>query len=248
MALVARECTPRTPIELALDLRAGYARTFGRPIGKATLSVAYAQCALETGWGEELYGFNYGNISAGAAWKNVGKDYNVRRCAERLDVKNHPEQWTNVEMCFRVHKDPTEGAADYWALLNSRRYASVLTLFACGDASGAAHQLGALGYFTAHVEDTVNARGERVYGYASNMAIIQRTFLDHMLSKLPAQAPPPVVLPGPLAVGDTQMYCLLTMAEAVELSAQQQEMFYTLVRSLDFGSPMPEPDPDPEAA
>jgi hypothetical protein len=247
MALVPRECTPRTPVEVALDLRAGYWRTFGRAPGKNTLATGYAQCALETGWGEKLYGYNYGNISAGASWKNAGKDYNVLRCAERLDIKNHPETWTNVEMRFRVHADPVDGAADYWGLLSSCHYAPVLILFASGAVAAATHQLSALGYFTAHVEDTVNARGERVPGYASNMVAIQRTFLDHILPKLPPdEMPAGPVLVDPLAVGEAQMHCLLTTEEAQELSAEQHVMFDTLIRSFDFGSPMPAPEPDPE--
>lgn len=248
MALVDRLKTPLTRAELVLALRDGYYLAFGQAPSIKTLGSAVAQNALETAWGQATWRFNFGNITAAASWKK-DHDYFVLHVAERLDKVNHPDEWTTIDLAFRAYESAKEGAKGYWALLGSKYYASVLPLFAAGDVSGAAHRLSELGYFTAHVEDTVDKRGNRVPGYASNMVAFYKIFMDEMAPNLP-----PWTEPGSLPVCEvpdesgSAMRCLLTTEEAEEVKQEVLASLMQWARDVDFGAEDGGLDPPPGAA
>jgi len=236
MALVDRLKTPLSRVELVLALRDGYFLAFGQAPSLKTLGCAVAQNALETAWGQATWRSNFGNITAGAAWKKE-HDYFVLHVAERLDKVKYPDKWTTIDLAFRAYDSPKEGAKGYWALLGSKYYASVLTLFAAGDPSAAAHRLSELGYFTAHVEDTVGAKGNRIPGYASNMVAFYKVFMDQLAPNLP-----PWTDPGSTAVcgaadesGDG-LKCLLTTEEAEEVKQEVLASLMQWARDVDFGA------------
>jgi hypothetical protein len=199
MPLVARTKTPRTPLEVALDLIGGHVAAFGGAYpSMARLGMGWAQIALENARGAALYGENYGNITAGSDWKNSGKDYNQIQVDERLDVAHHPDQWTRITLAFRVYPSSEDGAAGYWNLL-AGRYKSVLPLFDQGNAHDAAYLLSRLNYYTARPEDHPGPNGTIIPGYASTMARLYNEFVAHIEAALPATPPPHVdpVCTGP---------------------------------------------------
>lgn len=236
MAKVDRVKTSLTRAELVLALRDGYLASFQKPPSVKALGVAFAQNALENAWGQAIWNNNFGNVTAGKAWKDAGKDYYTLHVAERLDPKNHPDKWTEIDLDFRAYPVPAAGAKAYWDLLGSPHYASVLPIFGAGDAKAAAYRLSELGYFTAHVEDTVNSRGDRVPGYASNMVAIYQVFTDHILPNLPPMTEPATepVCVAPDTSGDA-MRCLLTADEVTEVLNQGLDVLIDLARDLDLG-------------
>lgn len=236
MPQVDRQKTPLTRLELVHALRDGYFQAFHQAPSTKTLAVAFAQNALENASGQAIWNHNFGNITAGKAWKDAGKDYYVLHVAERLDVKNHPDKWTDIDLAFRALPTSADGAQQYWALLASAHYASVLPIFASGDASAAAYKLSELGYFTAHVEDTVNSRGDRVPGYASNMVTYVKIFNAQILPTLEPWTEPGTepVCAVPDGSGD-HFKCLLTSAEVEEIVNQGAALLDDLVRDLDIG-------------
>jgi len=234
--LVERLKTPLTREELVLALRDGYHLAFGQGPSLKTLGSAVAQNALETAWGRATWRWNFGNLTAGAAWKK-DHDYFVLHVAERLDKVNHPDKWTEIDLAFRAYDSATEGARGYWALLGSKYYASVLPLFAEGDVSAAAHRLSELGYFTAHVEDTIDKRGNRVPGYASNMATFYKVFMEQIVPNLPPRTEPGSipVCGAPDESGDG-LRCLLTTEEAEEIKQEVLASLMQWARDVDFGA------------
>jgi hypothetical protein len=189
MPLVARTKSPRTPLEVALDLLGGHVAAFaGAAPTLERLGMGWAQIALENARGAALYGFNYGNITAGGDWKNSGKDYNEIKVDERLDIVHHPDQWTNITLAFRVYPSSEEGAAGYWNLL-SGRYKSVLPIFDQANVHDAAYRLSQLGYYTARPEDHPGPNGTIIPGYASTMAKLYNEFVQHIRPQLPTVIP-----------------------------------------------------------
>jgi hypothetical protein len=243
MPQVPKTATSRTKIELATDLRLGYDLAFGQPPTVKTLACAYAQNALENAYGKAVWNFNFGNITCGKAWKDAGKDYYTIRVAERLDKVNHPDKWTTIDLDFRSFASAEAGTRNYWEIL-SGRYASVLPLFAAGDPLGAAHRLSDLGYFTAHVEDTVNSRGDRVPGYGSNMVAIYGAFMTQLVPNLPTWVEP--TDPGVCAVPDDggEMRCLITTEEAAEINAKVELSLWELTGEIDSRSPPKDDEPN----
>jgi hypothetical protein len=237
MALVERKKTSLTRGELVIALRDGYHLAFGKAPSMKTLGVAVAQNALETAWGAATWHYNFGNITASKAWKEQN-DYFVLRVQERLDKVNHPDQWTVVDLAFRAYNSGKEGAKGYWGLLGSKYYASVLPLFAAGDTDAAAHRLSDLGYFTAHVEDQIDKRGNRVPGYASNMAAFYKIFMQEIEPNLPPSTEPGTqpICKSPDESGDT-MRCLLTEDEVAEVKQEVLASLMQMARDIDFGHP-----------
>jgi hypothetical protein len=156
---VPRVRTPLSEVDLADVLQAGHVAALGSEPSKERLGVAWAQMALEHGRGKYVYCNNIGNITAGG-WSGP---YYVIRVQERVNKATNEWKWMDLK--FRVHRTPEDGAADFWRLL-AGRYASALPLFDAGDAVGAAMRLGALNYYTAHEEQ-----------YARGMAGLYREWM-----------------------------------------------------------------------
>lgn len=156
---VERIATPISEEELAAALELAHERVFQESPSRARLACAWAQVALENGRGQKTWNYNLGNITAFGQWPG---QYYVLRVSER--VQRNPDVWKKMDLRFRSHKDATDGAVDYWQLI-SGRFASVLSFFDAGDASGAAFELSRLRYYTAHADR-----------YARTMAALYREF------------------------------------------------------------------------
>lgn len=237
MPQVPKQKTPLSRMQLVEALRDGYFAAFGQTPSSKTLGVAFAQNALENASGQAIWCNNFGNITAAKAWKDAGKDYYTLHVAERPDPQGHPDLWKQMDLDFRVYATPAEGAKGYWQLLASSYYKVVLDFFAAGDPSGAAYKLSALHYFTAHVEDTVDSRGNRVPGYASNMVAYYKIFTDALLPNLPPWTEPGTapVCAVPDEGGDV-MRCLITMVDAQEISQEALALMMDAARNEDYGA------------
>lgn len=151
---VARTSTPLNDDGIETALSEGHVTTFATLPSHPRLGCAFALVALENAHGKAIWCNNFGNISAFGGWP--GQHY-VIRVQER--VKRNPDVWKWVDMKFRAYPDSTSGAADLWRLL-AGRYASALLRMDAGDPEGAAHELGRLGYYTAHVEQYARTMGQ----------------------------------------------------------------------------------------
>jgi hypothetical protein len=139
---IPKEPTPIDPLSLAAVLRDGHHAIVGEFPSANRLGVAWSQNMLEHARGNAVWCHNLGNVSAFGAWPG---DYYVIRVKEQLQ----PGVWKDVDMRFRAHADFVDGARDYWRIITGR-YAPALPAFDAGDARAAAHDLHALGYFTAN--------------------------------------------------------------------------------------------------
>lgn len=144
--IVDRVLTPLSEAALRDALSRGHEKQFGVPPSTERLACAWAHVAHENGRGRAVYCNNLGNITAFGGWPG---SYYVIRVPER--VQKNPDVWREIDMRFRAHATPEDGAADYWSVM-SRRYSAALALFDQGQAHEAALELGARGYYTAHVE------------------------------------------------------------------------------------------------
>ena len=74
--------TPATALEAWNAMGDAWTHATGSPPSRATLACLVAQWAIETGWGQQMRGFNIGNVKATA--KREG-DYSFFTTSERLD-------------------------------------------------------------------------------------------------------------------------------------------------------------------
>lgn len=162
---VPKVATPLTEAQLVDVLRAGHVIAFGAEPSMQRLACAWAQNALEHARGRAVYCHNIGNITTGSGWHGP---YYVIRVQER--VQKNPDVWREIDMRFRAHDAPEDGAADYWSVM-SRRYSAALALFDQGQAHAAALELGARGYYTAHEDQ-----------YARSMASLYREARERLVT------------------------------------------------------------------
>jgi hypothetical protein len=133
--------TPLTPSEASAHLSRAYQAVTGQAPSPATLSLLWAQWALETGRGKSMFGNNFGGIKAraGAPGKSFatfeGFSATRRRVIDR----------------FRTYATPEEGARDYVRLL-AERYPDAFEAAQRGDLPGFSQGLARRGYFTARPE------------------------------------------------------------------------------------------------
>lgn len=140
---VLRIPTPLSRQELVAALRSGHQVRFGAPASIHKLTLTTAHVALENAWGEAIYGYNFGNISA-FGWCG---DYNVIRVQEQVK----PGKWQLVDMKFRVYSGPDNGAADYWDVMYTV-FDRSFNMMDYGDPGGFALQLHNERYYTANPE------------------------------------------------------------------------------------------------
>lgn len=161
---IERTKTPLNPPTMAAILRDSYHGVFQAFPTLATLGTAWAQVALEHASGAAVYAHNIGNITT----SGKAGDFYVLHVQEQVD----PGVWKYLDLKFAAHRDFIDGGRAYWSLLK-RRYASVLPLFAAGNADGAARELKRLKYYTADADK-----------YARGMAGLARRFTSEIVPAL----------------------------------------------------------------
>lgn len=147
--LIPDELTPCTPRDVMWALRVAFERVTGLVPSRATLALATAQSALETGRWKAIHRFNLGNIKAGETYEGA---YCQFRCNEVIKGKllwfDPPHPQTN----FRAFLSLEDGATDHIEFLSKRaRYASAWAQLVRGNPDAYVHALKAAGYFTADV-------------------------------------------------------------------------------------------------
>lgn len=97
--------TPMTSAEAQLHLHLAYREVVGKAPDSRTLSLLLAQWALETGRGENMWGFNFGGIKSrdGGAMLETQESYGTNR--------------QQLAQRFRTYRNALEGACDYVQIL-----------------------------------------------------------------------------------------------------------------------------------
>ena len=163
--------TPITKEQAIQALWQGWFKYFGaNPPKKECLWVLAAQWALETGWGKDMWGFNFGNAKS---VDGDGHDYQYFACDEILSIATANKYLANAAPgtvvvrpyataglvdvwfypkhpgCrFRAFTDATTGAADYVKMV-ATRFVRAWPFVDAGDPRGFVHALKMQGYFTA---------------------------------------------------------------------------------------------------
>ena len=155
----------RTPIltpfsqELgAYHLREGFKLLFNTYPNDQTLACLFAQTALETGRFKKIQNNNFGNIKK--LFSSLDQNlFTMFATGENLwDSKLNKTvyKWfepPHIQTCFRHYEDPSEGAADYLALLGKRkRYLPAWNQALAGNAEQFSRELSKAVYYTADVE------------------------------------------------------------------------------------------------
>ena len=136
--LVAARRTRLSGSEAAEALRSAWTQVRGEAPSPETLSILVGQWAHETGRGQSMLNFNFGDI------KGTGPSGMSAASATR---EGWGENATRVVARFRAYGSAEEGARDYVSLL-ARRYPNAVNAAEAGDARGFVQALKANGYFT----------------------------------------------------------------------------------------------------
>jgi hypothetical protein len=136
--------TPMTSSEAHLHLHLAYRAVVGEAPDPRTLSLLLAQWALETGRGENMWGFNFGGIksSAGGAALDTQESFGLRR--------------QSVRQRFRTYRSAIEGARDYIQTL-ARNFPKAFAALHGGSAQEFVRALADSGYFTGDPKEYVHA-------------------------------------------------------------------------------------------
>lgn len=156
VTLIDDEITTLTQAEAALALKEAWRRFYGYEPKTNSLSLLWAQSALETGRWKIIHCFNFGNIKkrhAHPKYKFItddGHDYCMFRCSEVLHGK---EEWfdpPHPQTHFRAYHTAIDGALDYLKLVaNKERYKKAWSQVLKGDPVQYCAELKKAGYFTA---------------------------------------------------------------------------------------------------
>lgn len=142
-AVVPKQMTPITEIELVEVLQEAHIEVFGAPAAKARLSVAWAQVALENGRGRTTYNYNLGNIGP---------------------YRGFPYYKQGLSK-FRAFPDFQAAARVYWELLRDRCSAA-LRSFEAMNAPYTALLLRRCGYHRSEIERYASGLGSLMWsGY-----------------------------------------------------------------------------------
>ena len=162
--------TPITKEDAITALWQGWLAFFGEPPPKRScIWLLLAQWGLETGWGQSMWNFNFGNVKS---VDGDGYDYQFFACNEILDtgyantllekspqtVKVTPYKAFGKSVVwfypkhpgcrFRAFPDAASGATDHVSLV-SRRFSKAWHAVLSGDPQGYAKALKSQGYCTA---------------------------------------------------------------------------------------------------
>lgn len=167
--LIDDQLTPLSIEQLAQALRDGSAKALGQPVAAECLAVLTAQACLETGNGQKLHCFNFGNVKNSKSWDGLFCRY---KCDEIVtpDMAAYAARlgpctilpWTNGKsrvVCvpphpwteFRAFASAVDGGAQYVAEL-FQHFPRAWGLAYSGNAAGYVEALGAAGYFTGDLE------------------------------------------------------------------------------------------------
>lgn len=159
MPLVDRVRTLLTPESICYQLYAAHNGVFGVEPASNRLSTAYAHVCLETGNGEKMWHWSFGNETCWSTDPYPQFPLTTTEF-EQGDGKGSVKK----TLRYRAFKDASDGAAGYWRLL-SGRYSTALALFDKGDEALVARELGRMRYFTATVAE-----------YAAALTSLQKRF------------------------------------------------------------------------
>lgn len=107
---------------------------YAEKISKATgidKNFLIAKAGLETGWGKSMYGYNFGNVTAGKNWKG-----------EVINRGDKNAKGEAITQKFRKYKSLDDSSNDYINFIQSSRYKGLRGL----SAEDAANYIGTTGY------------------------------------------------------------------------------------------------------
>lgn len=156
--LIEDKLTPLTQGEAALKLNEAWKRFYGKDASIDSLSLLWAQSALETGRWKKLHCYNWGNVKkrhAHPKYKSItddGHDYCMYRCNEILNGKVEWFDPPHPQTHFRAYHSAADGASDYLRLVaNKKRYKKAWSQVLKGDPVAYCKELKKAGYFTANL-------------------------------------------------------------------------------------------------
>ena len=135
---VPKRSTPMAPETATRHLANAWHHVTGSPASEQTLSVLWAQWALETGRGQRMVGFNFAGL------KGEGPDGISVLWWTR---EESPTGQSRVLCRFRAYATPEDGARDYVRVLRER-FRAALAAAKHGDVKGFVQALARRGYFT----------------------------------------------------------------------------------------------------
>jgi hypothetical protein len=163
-----------TPIEFdgaAACLRNALRNEIGSLPSRATLALALAKTALETGRWQKMFGWSWGNIKAAAGYAGMYQCYPCNEVLGGQVVWFHPlgklsgkggyvvgENYGlppgHPQTRFRAYANAYDGAYDYvsFQARELNRFRAAWMLLLAGNVEGYVRALSAAGYFTAPVE------------------------------------------------------------------------------------------------
>lgn len=143
--LIKDKITTLTEEEAAYALNEAWNNLYGYYPHVDSLSILWAQSALETGRWKIIHCYNFGNIK-----KTEGHDYCMFRCSEVLNGKNIYFDPPHTQTHFNAYEDATAGATEYLEFISKRpRYKSAWDQVKLGNPNKYCAELRLAGYFTA---------------------------------------------------------------------------------------------------
>lgn len=157
MTWLPAKLTPMGPEEIRALLRARF--------GARQADILTAQIRLETGNGQRLWRYNFGNLKA----TSINRPYQTLRNVSERDASGalhryQPEgeegqttRWDvppgHPQTRFRAYETAEEGLDDFLGLLRSKRFRRAWTALAEGNAEAYFRELRKAGYFTATFDE-----------------------------------------------------------------------------------------------
>jgi hypothetical protein len=149
--------------EATVSLREGWKTLYNSYPSMDSLSLLWAQWALETGRGKAIHCYNFGNIKKRYANPKYGitddgHNWCMFRCSEIINGKEIWFDPPHIQTHFRAYDSAIEGATDYIKFVSQRkRYQAAWQQVLAGSPVGYAHELKKAGYYTA--SETLYTKG-----------------------------------------------------------------------------------------
>jgi len=142
--------TVQSPEEQARTLVRGYQEEVGELPTVPLAELMLAQHWLETARGKKCFGWNWGNLSAGASWTgSVWRPnwFQVDSTSSAREKRLHQLMLEHkVPSAFRAYPDAVTGVRDYVALLHRDRFQPILDAGKAGDVEAFARAVNETGY------------------------------------------------------------------------------------------------------
>lgn len=173
--------TPMTEGEAFAELSSAWERVMGTPPDSKSVSILWAQWAMETARGTKMYGHNFSGI------KGVGPSgMSLMLKTSEGYGPTHRE----IRDRFRAYANPAEGATDYVRLLKER-YPEAIEAASRGDTKAFVHEIRRKGYFTGEESKYASA-----VGYLSSEAV-------RKYAPAPVESPAPTERREPIVIDDS---------------------------------------------